>query len=282
MPELPEVETVCRGLALKLEGRVLVRVDQRRPNLRIPMPPDFVACLTGRRVVTIRRRAKYILVGLDDDRVLIVHLGMSGRMIIIPPDTVAPPPGAHDHVILHTDDGHEVRFNDARRFGLMTLVPAAGLEQHPLLASLGPEPLGNSFDAGILSAALAGRRTPIKAALLDQKVVAGLGNIYVCEALFRAGISPLRSADTVAGEAAERLVPSIRKVLTDAIAAGGSSLRDYVQTSGELGYFQNQFAVYDREGEACPGCTCTVAETGGVLRIVQSNRSTFYCPRRQH
>jgi formamidopyrimidine-DNA glycosylase len=251
MPELPEVETVCRGLALKLEGRVLVRVDQRRPNLRIPMPPDFVACLTGRRVVTIRRRAKYILVGLDDDRVLIVHLGMSGRMIIIPPITVAPPPGTHDHVILHTDDGHEVRFNDARRFGLMTLVPAAGLEQHPLLASLGPEPLGNSFDAGILSAALA-------------------------------GISPLRSADTVAGEAAERLVPAIRKVLTDAIAAGGSSLRDYVQTSGELGYFQNQFAVYDREGEACPGCTCTVAETGGVLRIVQSNRSTFFCPRRQH
>lgn len=278
MPELPEVETVCRGLALRMEGRVLAKVEQRRPNLRIPFPERMVERLTGRRVVTIRRRAKYILIHLDDGQVLIVHLGMSGRMTI---GRDLGPPLPHDHVLLTTDDGSEVRFNDARRFGLMALTGEEELDRHPLLASLGPEPLGNGFDAGTLSDALRSRITPIKAALLDQTVVAGLGNIYVCEALFWSGISPRRIAATVAGRRAERLVPAIREVLTRAIEAGGSTLRDYVQSSGELGYFQHQFAVYDREGQACPGCTCDVGRTGGVQRIVQANRSTFYCPRRQ-
>ncbi|UEM21216.1 bifunctional DNA-formamidopyrimidine glycosylase/DNA-(apurinic or apyrimidinic site) lyase [Skermanella mucosa] len=278
MPELPEVETVCRGLALKMEGRVLATVEQRRPNLRIPFPERMVERLTGRRVVTIRRRAKYILIHLDDGQVLIVHLGMSGRMTI---GRDLGPPLPHDHVLLTTDDGSEVRFNDARRFGLMALTGEDELDRHPLLASLGPEPLGNGFDAETLSDALRSKITPIKAALLDQTVVAGLGNIYVCEALFRSGISPRRIAATVAGRRAERLVPAIREVLAEAIEAGGSTLRDYVQSSGELGYFQHRFAVYDREGRACPGCTCDVERTGGVQRIVQANRSTFYCPRRQ-
>ncbi|WP_158047910.1 bifunctional DNA-formamidopyrimidine glycosylase/DNA-(apurinic or apyrimidinic site) lyase [Skermanella pratensis] len=278
MPELPEVETVCRGLALKMEGRVLAKVEQRRPNLRIPFPERMVERLTGRRVATIRRRAKYILIHLDDGQVLIVHLGMSGRMTI---GRGLGPPLPHDHVLLTTDDGSEVRFNDARRFGLMALTGEDELDRHPLLASLGPEPLGNGFDARTLSDALRSRITPIKAALLDQTVVAGLGNIYVCEALFRSGISPRRIAATVAGRRAERLVPAIREVLVRAIEAGGSTLRDYVQSSGELGYFQHQFAVYDREGRACPGCTCDIGRTGGVQRIVQANRSTFYCPRRQ-
>ena len=278
MPELPEVETVCRGLAPRMEGRVLAKVEQRRPNLRIPFPERMVERLTGRRVVTVRRRAKYILIRLDDGQVLIVHLGMSGRMTV---GRDLGPPLPHDHVLLTTDDGSEIRFNDARRFGLMALTAEDELDRHPLLASLGPEPLGNGFDAGTLSDALRSKITPIKAALLDQTVVAGLGNIYVCEALFRSGISPRRIAATVAGRRAERLVPAIREVLTRAIEAGGSTLRDYVQSSGELGYFQHQFAVYDREGQACPGCTCDVGRTGGVQRIVQANRSTFYCPRRQ-
>jgi formamidopyrimidine-DNA glycosylase len=278
MPELPEVETVCRGLALKMEGRVLAKVEQRRPNLRIPFPDRMVERLTGRGVVTIRRRAKYILIHLDDGQVLIVHLGMSGRMTI---GRDLGPPTAHDHVLLTTDDGSDIRFNDARRFGLMALTTAEELDRHPLLASLGPEPLGNQFDAETLSRAIKSKITPIKSALLDQTVVAGLGNIYVCEALFQAGISPKRIAATVAGRRAERLVPAIREILGRAIEAGGSTLRDYVQASGELGYFQHQFAVYDREGEACPGCTCDISTTGGIERIVQANRSTFHCPRRQ-
>ena len=278
MPELPEVETVCRGLALELEGRRLVHVAARRPDLRIALPPDLAARLTGRRVERVRRRPKYILVHMDDATVVLCHLGMSGRMTI---GRDLGPFGRHDHVILRTDAGTEVRFNDARRFGLLTLTNEAGLEAHPLLAGLGPEPLGNGFDAVVLSEKLAGRRSSIKAALLDQTVVAGIGNIYASEALFRAGIDPGRIAATVAGRRAERLVPAIRGVLADAIAAGGSTLRDYVQASGELGYFQHSFAVYDREGEPCPGCTCDLARTGGVRRIIQSNRSTFYCPQRQ-
>ncbi|HYE50560.1 MAG TPA: bifunctional DNA-formamidopyrimidine glycosylase/DNA-(apurinic or apyrimidinic site) lyase [Azospirillaceae bacterium] len=279
MPELPEVETVARGLALKMEGRVLARVTQRRPNLRFPLPERFAEQLTGRRVLSIGRRAKYVLIRLDGNEVLLVHLGMSGSMVVS--RAPAPPPGAHDHVIFETDDGSVVTFNDARRFGMMDLVAEDRLAEHPLLASLGPEPLGNEFSAGVLSAKLAGKITPIKAALLDQTVVAGLGNIYVCEALFRAGISPKRTAATVAGARAERLVPVIRDVLAEAIAAGGSTLRDYVQSDGELGYFQHSFKVYGREGEPCPGCDCDVARTGGIQRIVQSGRSTFHCPRRQ-
>lgn len=279
MPELPEVETVCRGLAPHLEGRVLVRVQQRRPNLRFPFPPRFCERLTGRRVEAVRRRAKYILMHLDDGGVLIAHLGMSGRMVILerPPESF----GAHDHVVFETDAGATVLFNDARRFGVMDLTTEEALAEHPLIRPLGPEPLGNEFSGPVLAQRLAGRMSPIKAALLDQTVVAGLGNIYVAEALFQARLSPRRIAATVSGVRAERLATAIREVLGRAIAAGGSTLRDYVQASGELGYFQHQFAVYDREGQPCPGCTCDVLRTGGIKRIVQSGRSTFYCPQRQ-
>ncbi len=275
MPELPEVETICRGLAPKLEGRTLIRVEQRRPDLRIPFPPGFAARLTGRRVTRLGRRGKYILVHLDNGDVLIVHLGMSGRLILT--STPAPAPGPHDHVILESDEGTIVTFHDHRRFGLMTLCREAELETHPLLKDLGPEPLGEDFDGSSLSAALRGRRTAIKAALLDQRVVAGLGNIYVCEALWRARISPRRLAHSVAGVRAERIVGAVREVLAEAIAAGGSSLSDYRQADGELGYFQHSFAVFGREGEPCPGCACK----GAIRRIVQGGRSTFYCPWRQ-
>ncbi len=282
MPELPEVETVCRGLSATLAGQVLRRVDQNRPDLRFPLPERMAERLTGRRIERIDRRAKYILVHLDDGQVLMIHLGMSGRMMVSPPERAnGYVPQAHDHVVFHAADGAVVAFNDARRFGMMDLVPADELEEHPLLAGLGPEPLGNGFNAPYLSARLAGRRTPIKSALLDQRVVAGLGNIYVCEALYLAGISPKRLAASVAGRRAERLVPAIREVLTAAIAAGGSSLRDYVQTDGELGYFQHAWKVYGREGEPCGDCECDVGETGGVRRLVQAGRSTFYCPLKQ-
>ncbi|MGE0256389.1 MAG: bifunctional DNA-formamidopyrimidine glycosylase/DNA-(apurinic or apyrimidinic site) lyase [Alphaproteobacteria bacterium] len=282
MPELPEVETTRRGLAMALLGRRLARVEVRQPRLRFPVPIGFVQHLTGRRVDAIDRRAKYMLVRLDNADTMIVHLGMSGRLRVYAPGSVPPPPERHDHVILVTDDGAEVRFNDARRFGFVDLVAGAELAAHPMLASLGPEPLDPAFTPAVLSAALAGKRTPVKAALLDQKTVAGLGNIYVSEALFRAGISPRRSAHTVAGRRAERLVPAIRQVLEDAIAAGGSSLRDFRHADGELGYFQTRFSVYDREGERCGD---PLADCDGVAcqvrRLVQAGRSTFYCPRRQ-
>ena len=282
MPELPEVETVCRGLSATLAGQVLRRVDQNRPDLRFPLPERLAEQLVDRRVDRIDRRAKYILVRLDDGMVLMIHLGMSGRMVVSPPDQANGfTPQTHDHVVFHAADGAVVAFNDARRFGMMDLVPAARLDRHPLLADLGPEPLGNGFNAPYLSSRLAGRRTPIKSALLDQRVVAGLGNIYVCEALYLAGISPRRLAASVAGRRAERLVPAIRQVLTAAIAAGGSSLRDYVRTDGELGYFQHAWAVYGREGEPCGNCECAAQETGGVRRLVQAGRSTFYCPLKQ-
>ncbi len=275
MPELPEVETVRRGLQPVLEGRVLTDVVQRRPDLRFPLPPRLPARLRGRRVIHIGRRGKFLLVELDDTEVLLLHLGMSGRLMIH--REVVAPPGRHDHLDLVTDDGVTVRFSDARRFGMVDFAPRDNPEAHPLLAGLGPEPLGNAFSAAMLTSALAGRRTSIKAALLDQRTVAGLGNIYVCETLFRAGISPRRSAHTVAGVRAERLVTAIRDVLSAAIAAGGSSLRDYVQASGELGYFQHSWQVYDREGEAClrPGCQ------GRIRRLTQSGRSTFFCAAHQ-
>ena len=279
MPELPEVETVCRGLAPRLIGRRLVRVDIRRAGLRVPFSESMAERLTGRRVTAVTRRAKYLLVHLDDGGVAIVHLGMSGRLVITegPPS----PPGKHDHVVLATDDDAVVTFNDARRFGLMVMTDSTGLASHPLLAELGPEPLDSAFTPAVLSERLAGRGSPIKAVLLDQSVVAGLGNIYVSEALFHAGLSPLRSAATVSGAEVARLVSAIRSVLTAAIAAGGSSLRDYVQASGELGYFQHRFAVYGRAGQPCPGCRCDVEKTGGIQRFTQANRSTFHCPRRQ-
>jgi len=279
MPELPEVETVRRGLEPALLDRVLSHVLVRRRDLRQPLPDDFEARLTGRRVSAVGRRAKYLLISLDSGDCLIGHLGMSGRFRVFGPG--APAPERHDHVLFETDRGNSVRFNDPRRFGLMTLARTEGLDGHPLLAALGPEPLGNDFSGPVLAARLEGRSGPIKTALLDQSVVAGLGNIYACEALFRAGLSPLRGAATVTGRRAERLVGAIREILNEAIAAGGSSLRDHRRPSGELGYFQHRFAVYGRTGEACPACDCDLAESGGVRRIVQGGRSTFYCARRQ-
>ena len=278
MPELPEVETVVRGLRPVLEGAVLVRAEARRPDLRIPIPPDFSARLTGKAVRSVRRRAKYILIELAGGDLAIVHLGMSGRLHIDRGDPELQP---HDHIVLKTDRGDTVRLNDPRRFGLVALSRVETVDRHRLFAGTGPEPLGNAFNGPALAAKLKGRRTPLKAALLDQKTVAGLGNIYVCEALFLAGLSPKRLARTVSARQAEALAGAIKDVLSKAIAAGGSSLRDYVQPSGELGYFQHQWAVYGREGEACPGCDCDAGETGGIRRIVQSNRSTFYCPHRQ-
>jgi formamidopyrimidine-DNA glycosylase len=279
MPELPEVETVRRGLALRLEGRRLTRVRQNRPDLRFPLPPDFAARLQGRRVEAVRRRAKYLLLEMEDGTVLLAHLGMSGRMLIARREEAASEP--HDHVVFETEDGWVVRFNDARRFGIMDLAERGTVSSHPLLAGLGPEPLEPEFDGPRLAKALAGRATSIKAALLDQRIVAGLGNIYVSEILYRAGISPRRRAGSIAGARAERLAAAVKSVLAEAVAAGGSSLRDYVQTSGELGYFQHRWAVYDRAGKPCPDCDCDAKRTGGIRRIVQGGRSTFYCPKRQ-
>jgi len=279
MPELPEVETVARGLAAVWEGRTLVRVECRRPDLRRPLPPDFAARLTGRRVDRVGRRAKYLLVALDDGTTMLGHLGMSGRMVISRGRNE--PPGRHDHVEFVTDQGISVTYCDPRRFGLLDLCPAAELSGHPLLAGLGPEPLADGFSAAVLQDALAGRGSPVKVALLDQTVVAGLGNIYVSESLFRAGILPTRPAGSLRPAEIARLVPAIRAVLDEAIAAGGSSLKDHVRPDGELGYFQHSFAVYDRAGQSCPGCTCDIGDGGGIRRIVQAGRSTFFCAKKQ-
>jgi len=274
MPELPEVETVRRGLALKMSGRHIIKAELRRQDLRRPFPPMLARTLTGARIGKLARRGKYILIELDDNGTLLLHLGMSGRITAGPADL---PHAPHDHVVLTLDDGTVVRFNDARRFGLLDYMRRGEEAAHPLLAGMGPEPLEPGFDGKYLARKLAGKMTPIKAALLDQKIVAGLGNIYVCEALYRAGISPRRLAATVTGARADKLAKAIHETLTDAIAAGGSSLRDYVQADGELGYFQHRWAVYGREGEPCPGCTCKE----GVHRIVQSGRSTFFCAKKQ-
>jgi formamidopyrimidine-DNA glycosylase len=274
MPELPEVETVRRGLARKLTGRRIRHVELRRSDLRRPFPPGLARRLEGARIGALSRRGKYLLVELDADGVLLLHLGMSGR---ITAGNGELPEALHDHVVLRLDDGTVVRFNDPRRFGLLDYLRRGEEKTHPLLAGLGPEPLGPGFDGAYLAAALAGKMTPIKSALLDQRIVAGLGNIYVCESLYRAGLSPRRLAATIAGGRAERLAEAIRAVLSEAIEAGGSSLRDYVQADGTLGYFQHRWAVYGREGEPCPGCDC--AE--GVRRIVQAGRSTFFCAKRQ-
>jgi formamidopyrimidine-DNA glycosylase len=283
MPELPEVETVRRGLAPVLEGAVIARARVNRPDLRWPFPEGMAERLTGARVVRLRRRSKYILADLDTGETLIVHLGMSGRMVVSGhglrdvPGVFRhdhPAPETHDHVVLDTDAGMRVTFNDPRRFGAMDLIATDRAEAHKLLAGLGPEPLGNAFDEVYLAGRFAGRRTPVKAALLDQRNVAGLGNIYVCEALHRAGISPVRQAGRISAPRVARLVPAIRDVLAAAIEAGGSSLRDYRQADGELGYFQHAFRVYGREGEPCRRSGCS----GTVRRKVQSARSSFYCP----
>lgn len=279
MPELPEVETVRRGLAPDLVGRRLQRVEQRRADLRLPFPAHFAARLSGRRIEAIDRRGKYLLLSLDDGWVWIAHLGMSGRFRIDPAGVTGN--DAHDHVVMTTDAGAALTFHDPRRFGFMDLVLASELDRHPMLARLGPDPLGPSFDDVWLADRLEGRRTPIKAALLDQSIVAGMGNIYASESLYRAGISPERQATTLSRRLAQTLAMAIVRVFEDAIAAGGSSLRDHRQPSGELGFFQHSFAVYGRAGRPCPDCRCNVAETGGIRRIVQSGRATFFCGRRQ-
>src|SRR6056297_261985 len=262
-----------------MEGQIIARAQINRPDLRWPFPENMAARLTGAQVIGLRRRSKYILVDLSTGETRLIHLGMSGRMLISgnPLGRFVhdhPAPEKHDHVVLHMGQGARVTFNDPRRFGAMDLMATDSAERHPLLASLGPEPLGNAFSESYLVPMLKGRNTPLKAALLDQKIIAGLGNIYVCEALFRTGIHPARKALRVSELRLARLVPVIRAVLNDAIDAGGSSLRDFRQADGELGYFQHSFDVYGREGAPCRTDCCTQT----VRRIVQSGRSSFYCP----
>ncbi|MGB0661284.1 MAG: bifunctional DNA-formamidopyrimidine glycosylase/DNA-(apurinic or apyrimidinic site) lyase [Mangrovicoccus sp.] len=282
MPELPEVETVRQGLRPYLEGHRISHADIRRPDLRWPFPDRMAERLTGARILTLRRRSKYLLADLDSQETLLIHLGMSGRMIIFDPQGQSKSqalfhtqnaPDKHDHVILHFDNGHRVVFNDPRRFGAMDLIETPEVETHKLLASLGPEPFGNQFNESYAVDRLKTRNTPIKTALLDQKFVAGLGNIYVCEVLFRAGVSPKRKAKDISSSRLAKLVPIIRDVLQEAIAAGGSSLKDFRQADGDLGYFQHAFQVYGREGEPCKKTGCG----GTVARISQSGRSSFYC-----
>jgi formamidopyrimidine-DNA glycosylase len=289
MPELPEVETVRRGLQPAMEGARFEKIELNRPDLRRPLPKDFVRRLEGKTVTGLGRRAKYLTADISSGEVLLMHLGMSGSFRVAT-GTRQKTPGAyyherstartHDHVVFHMSSGATITFNDPRRFGLMLLVPRSELAEHPLMKQVGPEPLGNAFDAAMLARACANKKTSLKAALSDQKVVAGLGNIYVCEALHRARLSPMRSASTLATKSgkpsprAEKLVEAIKAVLEDAIRAGGSSLRDHRRTDGELGDFQHNFRVYDREDKACPTPGCR----GTIRRIVQSGRSTFYCP----
>ena len=291
MPELPEVETVRRGLQPVLEGARIIQVETRRPDLRFPFPDKFAERLTGKRILSLGRRAKYLTAHVEEGPVLICHLGMSGSFRIEQEgDSHAPgafhhersKAAAHDHVVFHVaspaQEISRVVFNDPRRFGFMLFAESPG--EHPMLSGLGVEPTGDELGGKLLAALFAGRKAPLKAALLDQKLIAGLGNIYVSEALWRAGLSPLRPTGSIvprsrkSADTCERLASSIREVIADAIAAGGSSLRDYVHTDGSMGYFQHSFSVYDREGEPCPKPECS----GQVTRIVQSGRSTFYCP----
>lgn len=297
MPELPEVETVRRGLQPFMEGATILAVEQRRPDLRFPFPKHFTERLTGHRIEALERRAKYLIIHLDDGLGLISHLGMSGSYRI-EQDQESDTPGAfqhersqnttHDHVVMHLGARDQTKnriiYNDPRRFGFMLFAEPGKLNVHPLIKDLGTEPTGNRLDGALLARLFHNKAAPLKAALLDQKLIAGLGNIYVCEAMWRAELSPLRPAGGIAGEngaateTSERLATSIRSVIADAIKAGGSSLKDYRQADGELGYFQHLFSVYDREGVPCPRSGCG----GTISRIVQSGRSTFYCPVCQH
>ena len=291
MPELPEVETVRRGLQPVMEGAKILKAEARRKDLRFPFQKDFVARLTGQTVTGLGRRAKYLMADLGSGDVLLMHLGMSGSFRIQTADNAKTPgefhharakDAAHDHVVFHMSSGADIVFNDPRRFGYMKIIARHAIDAEPLLRGLGPEPLGNEFDAGMLARACAGKSTTLKAALLDQRVVAGLGNIYVCEALYRAHLSPKRQASTLADrkreptDHAKRLVDAIHDVLNQAIKAGGSSLRDHRQASGELGYFQHSFQVYDREGEKCGK-----DGSGVIRRFTQNGRSTFWCPKCQ-
>ncbi len=280
MPELPEVETVRRGLAPMLTGRTLTTVVARRPDLRFPLPEGFARRLAGRGVLSVSRRAKFLLIQLEGGLVWLVHLGMSGRFHAHP-DAAVPPADVHDHVTVTTDRGWTLVFRDPRRFGFMDLCAETDLSAHPRLARLGPEPLSAAFSPGFLAARLAGRTGPVKAAILDQATVAGMGNIYASESLFAAGVSPVRPAGTISGRRASRLVAAVKAVLTVAIESGGSTLRDHRLPSGEVGAFQDRFAVYGREGAPCPGCRCNAARSGGIRRLVQAGRATFYCVHRQ-
>jgi formamidopyrimidine-DNA glycosylase len=292
LPELPEVETVRRGLQPAMEGARILAAEARRKDLRFPFQKDFVTRLEGQTVTGLGRRAKYLMADLSSGDVLLMHLGMSGSFRVIRTDGETTPgefhhprgkDAAHDHVVFRMSSGNDIVFNDPRRFGYMKIIGRNALDAEPLLKDLGPEPLGNEFDAHMLARACANKKTSLKAALLDQRVVAGLGNIYVCEALFRAQLSPRRLAATLATKKGEptdrsrRLVDAIHLVLNEAIKAGGSSLRDHRQTSGELGYFQHSFQVYDREGEPCRTRGCE----GIVKRFTQNGRSTFWCPKCQ-
>ena len=292
MPELPEVETVRRGLQPAMEGSKILKAEARRKDLRFPFQKDFIARLEGQVVTGLGRRAKYLMADLTSGDVLLMHLGMSGSFRVQQGEGGKTPgqfhhprseDRAHDHVVFHMSSGASVVFNDPRRFGYMKIIARNALEDEPLLKGLGPEPLGNEFDAAMLARACANKKTSLKAALLDQRVVAGLGNIYVCEALFRSHLSPKRQASTLADKKeaptdhAKRLVEAIHDVLNQAIKAGGSSLRDHRQTTGELSYFQHSFQVYDREGEKCQSAGC-----GGIVkRFTQNGRSTFWCPKCQ-
>jgi len=278
VPELPEVETVCRGLAKALVGARIKAAAAHRKNLRAPLPQNLGAKLKGRKILAVTRRAKYILISLDKGLTLLLHLGMSGRITLSREDL---PLQKHDHISLSFDNGWHARFNDPRRFGYCDLVPTAEIFEHKLLKELGIEPLSKAFTPKALALILGRRKTTIKAALLDQKLVAGIGNIYACEALFHAGLSPKRRAGSCSALEITKLVAAIGKTLRKAIAAGGSSLRDYVNADGELGYFQHHFAVYDKKGLPCPHCICDVQKTKGIVRITQAGRSTFYCQTKQ-
>jgi formamidopyrimidine-DNA glycosylase len=292
MPELPEVETVRRGLEPAMVGARFDKVEQRRPDLRVPFPRGFAARLKGQEVISLGRRAKYLLADLSSGEVLVMHLGMTGRFLVAQGGATRVPgefhyeaggSGAHDHVVFHLSNGASVTYNDARRFGLMDLVPRAELDASRHFRGMGIEPLGNELSGEAIARLFAGRRTPLKAALLDQRLIAGLGNIYVCEALFRARLHPETPAGSLARASgqptgkAHRLATVIREVLSEAVAAGGSTLRDYAQADGSLGYFQHAFRVYNRAGTPCPTRGCG----GTVTRLVQAGRSTFFCPRCQ-
>jgi len=274
MPELPEVETVMRGLDGHLTGRRIAHVTLRRADIRWPVPPELPRLLTGATVLGFRRRGKFMLMRLDNGWSMLVHLGMSGRMLLDKPEA------AHEHLTIETQDGRRVGFVDPRRFGALDLVRTVEEDSHRLLAGMGPEPLGNEFSGAALAGACKGRAAPIKAVLLDQHVVAGIGNIYASEALFRAGISPTRAAGKISRARLEVLAQEVRATLTEAVAAGGSSLRDYVQPSGELGYFQHAWKVYGRAGQPCARCPGPPA-CDGIRQITQSGRSTFYCQKTQ-
>ncbi len=279
MPELPEVETVCRGLQAQIAGKSIAQVDVFTAKIRTPVPKDLAKTLLKRRILHVTRRAKYILIHLDSGMALVIHLGMSGSIRFV--DYAAYTKEKHDHLAIGFDGGDGFVFNDPRRFGMVFHASVAHLDQHAAFSHLGPEPLDRQFTPKVLGSALKSRKTAIKVALMDQEMVVGVGNIYASEALFRSGIDPTRPASSLDTSALTRLCAAIKQVLKEAIASGGSTLRNYRQADGNLGYFQHRFDVYEKAGKPCKGCTCSVAKTGGIQKITQGGRSTYYCPRKQ-